>query len=403
MRTHLPHRILILPSGFKESMGAIQVAQSIRNGVKRVLPYSQIQASPIPDGGEETALILSNITNGYIAHQIVTGPIGEKVNSHFAMLGSNHNSTAVVEIAAAAGLKLVPHLKRNPMKTTSYGVGELILAAINRGATKIIVGCGDSGICDGGIGALQALGAQILDDDGNQVEFGGASLKHIKRIDFAQLHPAILDKRVNITLALNMFNILTGEYGVARVFGPQKGATTQEIEELSEGLEHLAQLFSQVSLNRNLKFDFANGGGTGASGGLGAAMAAIGANLECRFKIFMDSDLLGFDLNTALQRCDLVITAEGAIDYQTPRGKIPAEVARRASEYDVPVIALAGTLGVGAEQVYDIGIEAIGSIVPVPMSLSEAISSGESLLTDATERIMRVLVLGANIAHYKIA
>ena len=403
MKTHLPQRILILPSGFKESIGAIQVAQCIRNGVKRVLPYCQIQASAIPDGGEDTALILSSVTGGYLVNKMVTGPIGHKVNAHFAMLGGDYSSTAVVEIATAAGLKLVPSNARNPMKTTSYGVGELIIGAIKRGAKEIIVGCGDSGICDGGIGALQALGAQVLDQNGHQVPFGGESLKNIERIDFSNLHPAILNKEVKITLALNMFNVLTGQQGVAKVFGPQKGASSEQVEELSLGLEHWANILTKFSLHDDKAFDFACGSGTGASGGLGAAMAAIGANLASRFEIFMDTNLLGFDLDAALQHCDLVITAEGAIDYQTPRGKIPAEVARRASQYDVPVIALAGTLGAGAEQVYDIGIEAMGSSVPVPMTLSEALSSGESLLTDATERIMRALVLGANIARHKIA
>lgn len=403
MANALPQRILVAPSGFKESLDAAAVARAIGAGVRRALPGAIVKAVPIADGGEGTAATLAEATGGYLVPASVTGPVGQRVDSHYAMLGGEASGTAVVEMAAAAGLRLVPQDQRDPGVTTSYGVGELITAAIDAGATKILVGCGDSGTSDGGMGALQALGARILDSEGAEVPAGGNHLKRIHRLDLAGLHPALAEGTVHITLALNPHNVLTGPRGVARVFGPQKGATDEQVEAMSAGFEHWAGVLRRDALEAARATDFASAPGTGASGGLGAGLAAIGAVLLPRFEAILDSGLAGIDLDSMLSGADLVITAEGAIDFQTPKGKVPAEVARRASLQGVPVVALAGTLGRGCRDVHDIGIDAIASIVPIPMTLQEAVDDGERLLIEASERFMRTIILGASMAASKLS
>ncbi|PQZ98145.1 glycerate kinase [Arthrobacter sp. MYb224] len=399
----LPQRILVAPSGFKESLDASAVAAAIGAGVRRALPGAVVKAVPIADGGEGTAETLARATGGHLVPAVVTGPVGQKVGSHYAMLGGESAGTAVVEMAAAAGLRLVPRAQRDPGTTTSYGVGELIAAAIDAGATKVLVGCGDSGTSDGGMGALQALGARILDGKGRELTAGGNQLGRIDRLDLAGLHPALAAGTVQITLALNQHNILTGPRGVARVFGPQKGATPQQVEAMSTGFERWAAVLRRDALASARETDFATAPGTGASGGLGAGLAAVGAVLLPRFEAILDSGLAGIDLDSMLRGADLVITAEGAIDFQTPKGKVPAEVARRAGLQGVPVVALAGTLGRGCRDVHDIGIDAIASIVPIPMTLQEAVDDGERLLIEAAERFMRTIILGASMAASKLS
>ncbi|SCC15850.1 glycerate kinase [Arthrobacter sp. NIO-1057] len=282
-------------------------------------------------------------------------------------------------------------------------MGELIAAAIDAGASKILVGCGDSGTSDGGMGALQALGARILDAKGREVKAGGNYLGRVDRLGLSGLHPALAAGQVQITMALNQHNVLTGPRGVARVFGPQKGATEEQVESMSAGFERWASILRRDALESARSTDFALAPGTGASGGLGAGLAAVGAVLLPRFEAILDSGLAGIDLDSMLRGADLVITAEGAIDFQTPKGKVPAEVARRASLHGVPVVALAGTLGRGCCDVHDIGIDAIASIMPIPMTLQEAVDDGERLLIEAAERFMRTIILGASMAAARLS
>ncbi|MFB8774394.1 glycerate kinase [Streptomyces broussonetiae] len=285
------------------------------------------------------------------------------------------------------GLSLVPRALRDPGVTTTHGVGELIRAALDTGVRKILVGCGDSGTSDGVAGALQALGVRLLDADGRELPFGGREPTRLARVDARGLDPRLRD--VELRVACNPYNVLCGERGVARVFGPQKGATPARVEQLSAGLENWAYV-----LTRDLApagADLRQGPGTGASGGLGAGLAALGARLLPRFEV-----LLGhLDLDARLARADLVITAEGALDHQTPRGKVPAELARRAKLSGRPVLALAGTLGEGAHQVP--GVDACHGILPAPRELAEALVRGAELLTDATGRALRMTVLGARL------
>ncbi|WP_394253468.1 glycerate kinase family protein [Arthrobacter pityocampae] len=390
----VPQRILIAPSGFKESLDAETVARSIAAGVRRVLPGVQITAVPIADGGEGTAATLAAATDGVLVPVNVTGPVGEPVEAHYAKLGGTAAGTAVVEMAAAAGLRLIPRKLRDPGATTTYGVGELIRAALDEGIRTIVVGCGDSGTSDGGAGALQALGARVLDGEGNDLPFGGSALINAERLDLSGLHPAMRD--ATIILACNQHNVLCGKQGVARVFGPQKGASPKQVEELAKAMRQWARVLERDGQAPGI--DYRTGPGTGASGGLGAGLAALGAQLVPRFEALIDSGLAGLDLDTLMRKADLVITAEGAIDFQTPNGKVPAVIARRAQLAGVPVLALAGSLGKGAPNVHDIGIDAIASIMTLPMNLEDAVANGEQLLIEATERTMRLLLLGAAVS-----
>ncbi|WP_149822596.1 glycerate kinase [Streptomyces tailanensis] len=386
------NRVAVAPSGFKESLSAEAAAEAIAAGVRRVVPDAEVDLIPLVDGGEGTAAALAASTGGRLVALPATGPIGEPVGTHFALLGTGDTEepgTAVVEMAAVAGLSLVPRGLRDPGATTTYGVGELIRAALDTGVRRILVGCGDSGTSDGGAGALQALGARLLDADGRELPSGGRELMRLSRIDPAGLDPRLKD--VELLVACNPFNVLCGERGVARVFGPQKGATPAQVEELSAALENWADV-----LTRDLApvgTDLRHGTGTGASGGLGAGLAALGARLLPRFDVL----LAHLDLDARLARADLVITAEGSLDHQTPRGKVPAEVARRAKLHARPVLALAGTLGEGAHEVP--GVDAYTGILPAPMALAEAMVRASELLTDATERALRMVLLGARVTE----
>ncbi|MFD5702374.1 glycerate kinase family protein [Streptomyces lasiicapitis] len=378
-------RFAVAPSGFKESLSAQSAAEAIADGVRRVVPDAEVDLIPLVDGGEGTAQALAAATGGRLVALPATGPVGERIGTHFALLGSG---TAVVEMAAAAGLSLVPRDLRDPGATTTYGVGELIRAALDTGARRILVGCGDSGTSDGGAGALQALGARLLDADGWELPYGGRELMRLHHIDVTGLDPRLAE--TELLVACNPHNVLCGERGVARVFGPQKGATPTQVEELAAGLEHWAYVLTR---DLNVTTDLYGGVGTGASGGLGAGLAALGAQLLPRFDVLLDH----LDLDARLARADLVVTAEGALDHQTPRGKVPAEVARRAKRFGRPVLVLAGTIGDGAHQVRDLGVDAYSAILPAPVSLTEALNRGGEFLTDATERALRMIVLGSRL------
>ncbi|CAG7571822.1 glycerate kinase [Barrientosiimonas humi] len=399
MTVRVPHRVVIAPSGFKESLDAEQVADAIAAGVRRALPGAVVFTAPVVDGGEGSARTLASATGGRVVERRVTGPVGDPVESHFAMLGRTPVATALVEMAAAAGLRHVPVDRRDPTRTTTYGVGELILAALDEGARRIVVGCGDSGTSDGGAGALVALGARVLDRDGRPIDTpGGAALADAASLDLSGLDPRLAE--VEMVVGCNLTNVLCGPRGVARVFGPQKGATEQQVEQLSDALDTWAGVLEAAASERGVGgLDVRHGAGTGASGGLGAALAVgCGAELRSRFEVFLHDDLGAPEIDAAIAQADLVITAEGAVDYQTPRGKVPAEVARRAKLHGKPVMALAGSIGTGAADVHDIGIDAVVGIIPIPMELAQAVEQASDLVAQATERALRLVVLGAVIS-----
>ena len=378
-------KILICPSGFKESLEPQQVADCIEMGIKQVVPEVQVKKVPLFDGGEGFAQALVDATNGVVKYLPTMGPTGESVASHYGFLGGVSKRTAVVEMAATAGLGLVPKGLRDQTITTTYGVGQLIFDALEEGAEHVLVGCGDSGTSDGGAGMCQALGVRFLDSDGTELPHaaGGGSLLDVADIDLSGLHPRLKD--VAIEVACNWENVLCGPRGVAFVYGPQKGATEEQVQVLDTALSTYA-----AAVGRELGKDVSRSPGSGASGGLGAGMMLIGATLRPRYDVVADY----FGMANLFDGCQLVFTAEGGIDLQTPQGKIPSEVGRRAKKLGLPVIALAGTVGRGAKVTYKTGIDAFTSILQGPATLDEAIKGAKPLLTDCAESAMRMVMIG---------
>ncbi|MCO5154556.1 MULTISPECIES: glycerate kinase family protein [unclassified Shinella] len=379
--------VLVAPSGFKESLSADEAADCIATGVHRAFPNATILKAPMADGGEGFTRALVKATGGTLHNLSVTGPIGEPVEAHFGFLGGCSEPTAVIEMAAAAGLSLVPRDRRNPCLTTSYGVGELVRTALDRGARRILLGCGDSGINDGGAGMAETLGIRLLDDTGAPLPRGGAALARLAAIDMANRDPRL--DRVRIDAAVNWHNLLLGERGVARVFGPQKGATPAQVEVLASAMEIYAD-----AIRRTTGIEVGTAPGAGASGGLGAAvLGLLGGRLHPRYDIVMQY----LELDRFMATADLVITAEGSLDGQTPFGKVPAEVAHRAKQMGVPVIALAGTLGKGVRLNFEHGIDAFASILSRPCSLEDAISGAPKLLARAAEDAARMVMVGMSL------
>lgn len=380
--------VLIAPSGFKESLSVQDVAEAIARGVRRAAPHATILTAPMVDGGEGTTEALVAATGGRLMQAGVTGPVGQSVDSFWGLMGGDGPRTAVIEMAAAAGLSLVPRDRRDPTLTTSRGVGELILKALDHGVDRILIGCGDSGVNDGGAGMARALGARLLDGEGRELPEGGGALEHLAQIDVSGLDPRLAGVRIDA--AVNWHNMLLGPRGVARVFGPQKGATPEQVEQLDRGMARYAKAIMAATGR-----DVAPMQGAGASGGLGAGLVAFaGAALHPRFQVMLDY----LDFDRLLGRADLVITAEGALDAQSPFGKVPCEVARRAEAIGIPTVALAGTIGKGARQTYEHGIGAYASIMRRPCSLEKAIGEGAKLLRNAAENTMRMLLVGQRLA-----
>ena len=381
-------RIVVAPSGFKESLGADEVADRIEAGVLRVLPDAEVLKAPMVDGGEGFTKAVVAATDGALREVEVTGPVGEPVGSHYGLLGGDGPKTAALEMAAAAGLVLVPREVRDPSGTTTYGVGELIRAALDDGAEQLLVGCGDSGTTDGGAGMAQALGVRLLDGRGEEIGRGGIELARLASIDLSGRDPRLDEAQIDV--ACNWHNLLCGERGVARVFGPQKGATPEQVERLAGALENYADV-----VERELGVDVREAPGCGASGGLGAGLSALlGATLHPRYEIVSRY----LEVESLMEGSDLVFTAEGGIDFQTPRGKIPAEIAQRAKKFGVPVVAIVGTVGKGAGINHDHGIDAYLSILQEPCTLEDAIENAGELVTVCAEDVTRLVVIGRGLA-----
>lgn len=378
-------KIVVAPDSFKGSLSAGDVCRAVARGIRAVWPDADVHAVPMADGGEGTVQALVDATGGRLVEMTVTGPLGEPVRAAYGILGDGR--TAVIEMAAASGLPLVPEEHRNPLITTTYGTGELIRGALDAGCRNVIIGIGGSATVDGGAGMAQALGAGLFDADGRQLPPGGGSLDRLADIDLSGLHPAL--RETTITIASDVNNPLCGPRGAARVFGPQKGATPEMVEILDRNLGHLAR----VILDR-LGVDVAEVPGAGAAGGLGAGLIAFtGARLRPGVELVIEAT----GLARRLEGADLVITGEGRIDGQTVHGKAPMGVARLASAMGIPVIAVVGSLGPGAEAVYGVGIDALLPIVPGPVSLQEAMAGAVELTAAATERGLRLMALGHRV------
>ncbi|MED4452031.1 glycerate kinase family protein [Metabacillus fastidiosus] len=386
-------KLVIIPSGFKECLDAEDVAFAMERGVRRFDKSIDLEVVPMIDGGEGFVKTIIRLKKGDLIYKKVTGPVGQKISSYFGIFTENGKRVAVIEMAAVAGLKLVPQDERNPLKTTTYGVGQLISAALDLKVDHIIFGCGDSGTSDGGAGMAQALGVKFFDKNGQLVNIkGGKDLLKASRIDMTNV-----DKRLNnvlIDVACNWKNVLCGEQGVARVFGPQKGATLKQVEKLSQALEHYASL-----IDDELGLDVRNLPGSGASGGLGAGLLAFtGAILHPRFDLIMKF----INIEEKIANADIVLTAEGSLDFQTPNGKIPAEVARIAKKHHIPVIAITGTIGKGADLNYNAGIDAFISIIPRPTTLEKAMIKAPQWIEESTESVLRQISIGTEIAERRL-
>ncbi|KID97447.1 glycerate kinase, partial [Metarhizium majus ARSEF 297] len=392
-----PLRILIAPSGFKESLEPDEAAACIEKGIRRVLDNatSTVRRMPVHDGGEGFCNALVAAKGGEIRPTTVLGPHKTPIPSHYGVVGEDKR-TAVLDMASAAGLRLVRRDGRDPTATTSYGVGQLIAAALDAGCTNIIIGCGDSGTSDGGAGMLQALGARLLDENDQELPTaaGGGSLIHLRSICLDGLHPRLLDSRsggraVEMEAVCNIENVLCGSNGVARVYGPQKGATPAQVHVLSRAMDNLARAATPL-----LGYDMSSAPGGGASGGLGAGLLLLGARLRPRVAAIDEY----FQLQQTLDsRWDIVFTAEGALDSQSTKGKMTGEVARKARAQGAYVIALVGTISTGANSVYGDGFSAFSSILDSPLSLDDAMQQTASLLTSAAERTMRVVQVGLSL------
>ncbi|MBB2169249.1 glycerate kinase [Gluconacetobacter aggeris] len=355
-------KIVIVCDSFKESLPALQVADAIEDGFREIYPDATYVKLPAADGGEGTAESLVLATSGRMLTREVTGPLGAPVTAAFGILGDGR--TAVVEMAAAAGLMLVPRDRRNPMTATTYGVGQLILGALDEGCRHVILGLGGSATNDGGAGMAQALGASLRDRDGVELPFGGGELARLARIDLSGLDARLAGCRIEV--ACDVDNPLTGPFGASSVFGPQKGATPEMVRLLDGALAGYAD---QIAAATGRAVDAVPGGG--AAGGLGAAaLAFLDATLRPGVEIVMEA--LGLDAIVA--DADLVITGEGRIDGQTVHGKAPIGVARVARRHGRPVIGIAGSLGADAARVHAHGIDAVFSVVNRPCTLEEALA-----------------------------
>lgn len=373
--------ILIAPDSFKGSLTARQFCDIAETAIISVFPDAAVTKMPLADGGEGTVASLVLNTGGEIRHKTVTGPLGKPVKAHFGILGDK--KTAVIEMASASGLPLVPDKEKNPLRTTSYGTGELIREALDMGCATIIMGIGGSATNDGGAGAVQALGFGLLDARGNPILRGAEGLLEFSSVDLTSKDPRT--DHTKFLVACDVDNPLLGDTGATYTYGPQKGATREMLPILERALTR----FNAV-IEKTLHKNVADNPGAGAAGGLGAGlMAFLDAELKPGFDIVAEA--IGLERLFEKQKFDLVITGEGEINYQTVHGKLPAGIAKLAKKYNVPVFAIVGAIGKGAEQVHDCGIDSMISMVNRPMDLNMAIQEAEGLLFQVTEQLMRVI------------
>ncbi|EGQ9168442.1 glycerate kinase [Vibrio cholerae] len=374
-------KVVIAPDSFKESLTAKQVCDAIQAGLARVWHDAKFVAIPVADGGEGTVQSLVDATQGRLVEVKVMGPQGKRVEAFYGMLGDNQ--TAVIEMAAASGLHHVPVAQRDPKLTTSFGTGELIRHALDQGVTKLIIGLGGSATNDGGVGMLAALGARFTNADGDPIQLTGGGLHELTHIDLQDFDPRL--QNCDILVACDVNNPLCGDKGASSVFGPQKGATPEDVQLLDGTLRQFGLLTEKVTGKMVLE-----SAGAGAAGGMGAALLAYTqARLRPGIEIVLETVQLAHQVSDA----DLVITGEGRIDSQTVHGKTPMGVAKVAKRFDVPVLALCGCTGDNYQAVYQCGIDAVFAAVPRAMSLEDALKESDFNLADLAENVARLWVL----------
>lgn len=399
-------KIVIAPDSFKESLSALEVANAIEQGLRQVIPDCDIVKIPVADGGEGTVQSMVDATGGSIVSLEVMGPLGHRVQAHYGILGdlsnsgsdndsdsrSNHGSAtvpntgaiAVIEMASASGLHHVPRELRNPLLTTSYGTGELICDALNRGIKHIILGLGGSATNDGGAGMAQALDILLLDSQGKTLPSGGAALANLAQIDVSNAHPLL--RECSFEVACDVDNPLCGERGASAIFGPQKGATPAMVKQLDTALAHYADVIAQSGIS-----DQREHAGAGAAGGMGlGVMAFLNAELKPGVEIVMQT----VGLADKIRGADLVITGEGRIDGQTVFGKTPMGVLKQAKLQGIPTIGIAGCLGDNANAILDHGMAAIFPIIPHLSPLDDVLANAKLNLSNTARNIGAVLMLG---------
>ena len=372
-------RIVVAPDSYKGSVSAPGVAAAMQRGIARIFPDAVIDLVPIADGGEGTVEALVAATHGELRHARVTGPLGEPLTAHWGVLGDGR--TAVIEMAAASGLPLIPPDRRNPRVATTLGTGELIRAALDAGLRKIIIGIGGSATNDGGAGMARALGARFTDAAGHNLPEGGAALARLATIHLEGLDPRLAE--AEIVVACDVDNPLCGARGASAVFGPQKGATPEMVAELDAALAHYAQIAERATGR-----PIAESPGAGAAGGLGAGLRFFTpAVLRPGVEIVLEA--VGFDAR--VKDAAFVLTGEGRTDFQTAFGKAPVGVAKAAKRHRVPVFCISGGLGEGADEILAQGIDAVMSICDKPMHLAECIDDAEALIEAAAARLCRII------------
>ena len=376
-------KIVIAPQGFKGSITGLEAAQAIQRGVNAAVPEAQTVLVPVADGGDGTLHALVDATGGQIFNSRVQGPLGLYLEAAWGVMGDGE--TAVIEMARPSGLALLPPERRDPRITTTWGTGEIIKEALERGFKRIIVGLGGSATNDGGAGMASALGARFLDAQGNDLALGGAALAGLDRIDLSGLHPGLRD--AELIGATDVTNPLCGPTGASAVYGPQKGASAEVVEQLDAALRHFAAV-----VKRDVGQDVLERPRAGAAGGLGAGLMAF-AGGQLRSGIDMVCEVLKFD--ELLEGADLVITGEGRADRSTVFDKAPVGVARRALAKGVPTILLAGGLGPGYQELYQHGIAGIVTISDRPMNFPQSLRRTEELLEDAADRAVRLMLVWA--------
>ena len=375
-------KIVIAPDSYKESLSALEVAQAIAAGFRQVFPVAEYVLVPVADGGEGTVDAMVAATGGRRKTVAVSGPLGQPVEAFYGLTGDG--ATAVIEMAAASGLALVPPDRRNPLVTSSRGTGELIRAALDAGARRFILGIGGSATNDGGAGMVQALGARLLDAQGGELGPGGGALAALERIDVSALDPRLAQCRIEV--ACDVDNPLTGPRGASAVFGPQKGASVEMVQALDANLARFARI-----VERDLGVAVEAVAGAGAAGGMGAAMLAFfGAALKPGIEIVTAA--VGLDAH--VRDADLVITGEGRIDFQTVHGKTPIGVARVAKRHGIPVIGIAGSLGADVGVVHAHGIDAVFSVLGKPCTLDEALHDAAANVELTARNVAAVLRIG---------
>lgn len=370
--------IVIAPQSLKGSLSAIEAGQAIAEGARAIYPQARIEIIPIADGGEGTAQALADATGGRIIEHTVTGPLGYPVKAFYAILGDE--KTAVIEMAASAGLPLVAAVARDPSITTTYGVGELICAALDAGCRHFIIGLGGSATNDGGTGMLQALGARLLDKQAQELPYGGAALRRLHRIDIENLDARL--QNCTFDVACDVTNPLCGPEGASAIYGPQKGASPAMVEELDQALAHYAEI-----IERDLGIGVKDLPGAGAAGGMGAGLVAF---LKARLRPGAQIVLEAVALEQHLPSANLVISAEGRLDGQTAYGKSVGAVAQLAKRYHLPVLVLAGGLGENYQEVYQLGIDGLILIPDGPMTLGYAMQHAYKLAREATKRALHL-------------